>query len=113
MLNTNLHSIYLIAGDFNQAKLRTVLPHYYQHLDFAPNRFPTPDQVYTIIKQATENSDYLSYATFSIHAVANWKQVIFEADQDLAKDFQHSRVVLYVLIKICLERLPLSTNTSI
>lgn len=69
MLNTNLHSIYLIAVDFIQAKLRTVLPHYYQHLDFAPNRFPTPDQVYTIIKHATENSDQLSLMLLSAYVL--------------------------------------------
>lgn len=30
MQNSNPDSVYIIAGDFNQAKLKTVLPHYYK-----------------------------------------------------------------------------------
>ena len=34
MQNSNADSVYVIAGDFNQANLKTVLPHYYKHANF-------------------------------------------------------------------------------
>lgn len=58
----------IIAGDFNQAKLKTVLPQYHKHVDFATRGQNILDQVYTNVKQAYKavphphlgNSDHLS-----------------------------------------------------
>lgn len=42
----------IVAGDFNQANMRKVLPNYHQHVDFATRGTNTLDHVYTSIKGA-------------------------------------------------------------
>ena len=67
MQNSNPDSVY-ITGGFNQANLKTVLPHYHKHVNFATRGENILDQVYTNIKQAFRavphphlgNSDHLS-----------------------------------------------------
>lgn len=54
---SELNSIYrdgviIVAGDFNQANMRKVLPNYHQHVDFATRGTNTLDHVYTNIKGA-------------------------------------------------------------
>uniref|UniRef100_A0A3Q2QMH5 Solute carrier family 29 member 1 (Augustine blood group) n=1 Tax=Fundulus heteroclitus TaxID=8078 RepID=A0A3Q2QMH5_FUNHE len=44
--------VFIIAGDFNQANMKAVFPHFYQHVDFATERENTLDLVYTNIKDA-------------------------------------------------------------
>jgi len=41
-----------VAGDFNQANMKTVLPHFYQHVDFATGGDSTLDLAYTNIMKA-------------------------------------------------------------
>ena len=49
MQNANPDCVYFITGDFNQANLRSILPNYYQHVDFATMGEDTLDRVYTYI----------------------------------------------------------------
>ncbi|KAK0151949.1 hypothetical protein N1851_006689 [Merluccius polli] len=44
--------VIIVAGDFNQANMRKVLPHYHQHVDFATRGTNTLDHAYTNIKGA-------------------------------------------------------------
>lgn len=50
--NTHPDSVCVIAGDFNQAKLKTVMPHYHKCVNFATRGENTLDQVYINIRQA-------------------------------------------------------------
>ncbi len=43
---------FIIAGDFNHANLKTVLPKFYQHVNFATRGNNTLDFVYTTVKNA-------------------------------------------------------------
>ncbi len=47
----NPDSFFLIAGDFNHANLKTVLPKFYQHVNFATKGNNTLDFVYTTVKK--------------------------------------------------------------
>ncbi len=49
----NPDGFFIIAGDFNHANLKTVLPKFYQHVNFATRGNNTLDFVYT-----TENNAY-------------------------------------------------------
>ncbi len=51
----NPNGFFIIAGDFNNANLNTVLPKFYQHVNFATRGNNTLDYVYT-----TENNAYKS-----------------------------------------------------
>ena len=44
--------VFIIAGDFNQANVKTVLPQFHQHVNFATRGAKTLDKVYTNIKEA-------------------------------------------------------------
>ncbi len=48
----NPDGFFLIAGDFNHANLKTVLPKFYQHVNFATRGNNTLDFVYTTEKNA-------------------------------------------------------------
>ncbi len=48
----NPDSFFIIAGDFNHANLKTVLPKFYQHVNFATRGNNTLDFVYTTEKNA-------------------------------------------------------------
>ncbi len=48
----NPDGFFIIAGDFNHANLKTVLPKFYQHVNFATRRNNTLDIVYTTVKNA-------------------------------------------------------------
>lgn len=79
MQNANQDCVYIITGDFNQANLKTVLPHYYQHVDFATRGENTLDWAYTNIKQAFRAVPHppwkfgqsICYANSSIQTSAN------------------------------------------
>ena len=44
--------VHIIAGDFNRANLKTVLPKFYQHVKCSTRGKNTLDHVYTNIKHA-------------------------------------------------------------
>ncbi len=48
----NPNGFFIIAGDFNHANLKTVLPKFYQHVNFATMGNNTLDFVYTTEKNA-------------------------------------------------------------
>lgn len=48
--------VLIVAGDFNQANMKKVLPHFYQHVDFATRKTNTLDHVYTNIRGAFKAS---------------------------------------------------------
>ncbi len=48
----NPKGFFIIAGDFNHANLKTVLPKFYQHVNFATRGNNTLDFVYTTVKNA-------------------------------------------------------------
>ncbi len=48
----NPRRLFIIAGDFNHANLKTVLPKFYQHVNFATRGNNTLDFVYTTVKNA-------------------------------------------------------------
>ncbi len=48
----NPDGFFIIAGDFNHANLKTVLPKFYQHVNFATRGNNTLDFVYTTVKHA-------------------------------------------------------------
>ncbi len=48
----NPDGFFIIAGDFNHANLKTVLPKFYQHVNFATRGNNTLDLVYTTVKNA-------------------------------------------------------------
>ena len=50
--NSHPDSVCIIAGDFNQANLKTVMPHFHKYVNFATRGENTLDQVFTNIKQA-------------------------------------------------------------
>ncbi len=64
----NPDGFFIIAGDFNHANLKTVLPKFYQHVNFATRGNNTLDFVYTTVKNAYKavprphlgNSDHIS-----------------------------------------------------
>ncbi len=50
----NPDGFFIIAGDFNHANLKTVLPKFYQHVNFATRGDNTLDFVYTTVKNANK-----------------------------------------------------------
>ncbi len=60
----NPDGFFIIAGDFNQANLKTVLPKFYQHVNFATRGNNTLDFVYTTVKNAhkAEPRRHLGYS---------------------------------------------------
>ncbi len=60
----NPDGFFIIAGDFNHANLKTVLPKFYQHVNFATRGNNTLDFVYTTEKNAykAEPRPYLGYS---------------------------------------------------
>lgn len=73
--DANSDSACIIAGDFNPAKLKSVLPHFHKHVDFATRGKNILEQVYTDIKQAYRavphphlgNSDHLSVMLIPVY----------------------------------------------
>ncbi len=59
----NPNGFFIIAGDFNHANLKTVLPKFYQHVNFATRGNNTLDFVYTTVKNAykAEPRPHLGY----------------------------------------------------
>lgn len=53
---THLDGVFVVAGDFNQAKLKTVLPKFYQHVQCATRGKNTLDHVYSNIKHGYKAS---------------------------------------------------------
>lgn len=70
-----LDGAHIIAGDFNQARLRTALPDFYQHVNCATGGKNTLDHVYSNIEHAYRaislpnlgQSDHLSLLLFPIY----------------------------------------------
>ncbi|KAK2919151.1 hypothetical protein Q8A73_003522 [Channa argus] len=62
--NAHPDGLFIIAGDFNPANLRTVLPKLHQHVDFATRGGNTLDLVYTNIRGAyrAEPHPHLGYS---------------------------------------------------
>ncbi len=60
----NPNGFFIIAGDFNHANLKTVLPKFYQHVNFATRGNNTLDCVYTTVKNAykAEPRPHLGYS---------------------------------------------------
>ncbi|KAL0174662.1 hypothetical protein M9458_030630, partial [Cirrhinus mrigala] len=60
----NPDGFFIIAGDFNHANLKSVLPKFYQHVNFATRGNNTPDLVYTTEKNAykAEPHPHLGYS---------------------------------------------------
>ncbi len=60
----NPDGFFIIAGDFNHANLKTVLPKFYQHVNFATRGNNTLDFVYTTEKNAykAEPRPHLGYS---------------------------------------------------
>ncbi len=60
----NPDGFFIIAGDFNHANLKTVLPKFYQHVNFATRGNNTLDSVYTTVKHAykAEPRPHLGYS---------------------------------------------------
>ena len=122
MQNSNPDSVYIITGDFNQAKLKTVLPHYHKHVNFATRGENILDQVYANIKQAFRavphphlgNSDHLSVMLMpsykplltrskpSVKQIRAWPEGVTSALQDCFECTDWP----------VLGRLPLPTNMS-
>ena len=50
--STYPEGVFIAAGDFNQANMRKVIPHFYQHVDFATRGDNILDHAYTNIKAA-------------------------------------------------------------
>ncbi len=71
----NPDGFFSIAGDFNLAKLKTVLPKFYQHVNFATRGNNTLDFVYTTVKDAYKAepfphlgySDHISVMLISVY----------------------------------------------
>ena len=49
---THTEGIFIVAGDFNQANMKTVLPHFHQYVNFPTRGKNTLDRVYTNVKSA-------------------------------------------------------------
>ncbi|KAI2646667.1 hypothetical protein H4Q32_027929 [Labeo rohita] len=60
----NPDGFFIIAGDFNHANLKSVLPKFYQHVNFATRGNNTLDLVYTTVKNAykAEPRPHLGYS---------------------------------------------------
>lgn len=50
--NTYPEGVFIVAGDFNQANMKKILPHFCQHVDFATRGANTLDHTYSNIKAA-------------------------------------------------------------
>lgn len=49
---THPEGVFIVAGDFNQANMKTVPPHFNQYVDFATRGMNTLDLAYTNIMKA-------------------------------------------------------------
>ncbi|KAL0202652.1 hypothetical protein M9458_000670, partial [Cirrhinus mrigala] len=60
----NPYGFFIIAGDYNHANLKSVLPKFYQHVNFATRGNNTLDLVYTTVKNAykAEPRPHLGYS---------------------------------------------------
>lgn len=50
--NTHPEGVFIVEGDFNQAGMKTVFPHFHQYVDFATREKNTLDPSYSNIKEA-------------------------------------------------------------
>ncbi len=60
----NPDGLFIIAGDFSHANLKTVMPKFYQHVNFATRRNNTLDFVYATVKHVykAEPRPHLGYS---------------------------------------------------
>lgn len=100
--STYPEGIFIVAGDFNQANMKTVLPHFHQHVEFATRGQNILDKAYTNIKGAFRtaphpqlgSSDHLSVMLIpaykpllirgkpTVRKVRIWSEGAMEALQD-------------------------------
>ncbi len=89
----NPDGFFIIAGDFNHANLKTVLPKFYQHVNFATRGNNTLDFVYTTVKHAYKAEPrpprilgpHLCYANPSIQTASQTGQTGSKADHGMAR----------------------------
>uniref|UniRef100_A0A3B5PZ90 Reverse transcriptase domain-containing protein n=1 Tax=Xiphophorus maculatus TaxID=8083 RepID=A0A3B5PZ90_XIPMA len=100
--SSHTEGVFIIAGDFNQANMKTVLPHFNQYVDFPTRGVNTLDLAYTNIKEAFRaapgphlgSSDHLSVMLIpaykpllirtkpTVKQVRMWTEGAMEALQD-------------------------------
>ncbi len=86
----NPDGFFIIAGNFNHANLKTVLPKFYQHVNFATRGNNTLDFVYTTVKSRTPPpprilGPHLCYANPSIQTTSQTGQTGSKADHGMAR----------------------------
>ena len=92
MQSTPPESVFIVAGDFNQANMKTVLPNFYQHVDFATRGENTLDLVYTnkkafrvVPRPHLGSSDHLSVMQIpAIQAPDHQRKTCCEEDESVA-----------------------------
>ncbi len=90
----NPDGFFIISGDFNHANLKTVLPKFYQHMNFATRQNNTLDLVYTTEKKCVQSCTlppsrvlrpHLCYANSSIQTTSQTCQTGSKADHSMAR----------------------------
>ncbi len=118
----NPDSFFIIAGDFNHANLKTVLPKFYQHVNFATRGNNMLDFVYTTVKNAYKAvpRPHLGYSDhISVMLIPAYRPLL-----KLAKPVQklitiwpenatsHYRTAFSAQTGTCLKRWPPTTTTQ-
>ncbi|PWA30377.1 hypothetical protein CCH79_00020582 [Gambusia affinis] len=74
---------FIVAGDFNQANMKTVLPNFHQHVEFMTREENTLDLVSTNIKKAFRATPHLHLDTYPVvKKVRAWPEGALSALQD-------------------------------
>ncbi len=118
----NPDGFFIIAGDFNHANLKTVLPKFYQHVNFATRGNNTLDFVYTTGKNAykAEPRPHLGYSDhISVMLIPAYRPLLKLAKpvQKLITIWpmmlpQHYRTAFIAQTGTCLKRQPPTTTTQ-
>ncbi len=118
----NPDSFFIIAGDFNHANLKTVLPKFYQHVNFATRGNNTLDFVYTTEKNAYKAvprphlgySDHISVMLIPAYRpllkLTKPVQKLITIGQRMLP--QHYRTAFSAQTGTCLKRRPPTTTTQ-
>lgn len=78
--STQAEGVFIVAGDFNQADMKTILPSFHQHVDFVTRGENTLDLVYIHTSKKAYSaanrptSDHFCYAYSSIPASAHQRK---------------------------------------
>ncbi len=119
----NPDGFFIIAGDFNHANLKTVLPKFYQHVNFATRGNNTLDFVYTTVKNAYKAvprphlgvlRPHLCYANPSIYTTFETRQTGSKTHHNLAREcyFNTTGLLSVHRLETCLKRRPPTTTTQ-